>query len=410
MNSLYVGLACALFTTACTAGGATDVAVIERDSAGVRIAESPGDDAAVPQWQLEAPRVSIGVLEGEAAYQFDGVRASMLHGDRIIVLNGGSQELRYFDLEGQHVRTVGRKGGGPGEFEGATWIGRHAGDSIAVYDSRHRRISMFDREGNLGRSITPEFSFGSIAGRLADGSYIIRPSIFIGPDSEMRMGLQRQDVGVLRVSPDGQTVDTLAIYPGSEAVMDGGGTGQQRWISIRTLPFGRSTQMAAADSVVYVGTSDAWAIDVLDGQGTLRRSIRRLRELPLVTPEMIERYRESQLASITNENARRESERFYATVDYPERLPAHGALQVDEDGNLWVQDYLISRSDSLRWSVFDPAGRLTGRVAMPPRMTVHQVGHDFVLGRVQDDLDVEHVVLFGLSRGPTREYADAGAR
>jgi hypothetical protein len=33
-------------------------------------------------------------------------------------------------------------------------------------------------------------------------------------------------------------------------------------------------------------------------------------------------------------------------------------------------------------------------------MVVYEIGPDFVLGRLQDDLDVQQVVLFGLSRGP----------
>ena len=410
MKATYVGFALALLTSACASGAASDVAVSVRDSAGVEIVENAGDDASVPQWQLEAPRVSIGVLEGDAAYQLDGVRASMLHGGRILVLNGGSQELRFYDLAGQHVRTVGRKGGGPGEFENAYWLGPHLGDSIVVYDLGARRISVLDRDGAFGRSLTPEFSFGTMVGRLADGSFIVRPGIMIGPGNEIANGLQRATIGVLRVAADGQSVDTLATYPGSEAFIESGGTGGRNWITVRSRPFGLSTQVAAGGSLIYVGMSDAWAIDVLDGSGTLRRSIRRTRERTPVTPEVIDRYRESQLASVTNDNARRESERFYATVEYPDRLPAYGQLRVDDAGNLWVQDYSVARSDSLRWTVFDPSGRVMGRVAMPPRMVVHQIGPDFVLGRVQDDLDVEHVVLFGLSRGPTREYADAGGR
>lgn len=345
------------------------------------------------------------MLDGDPAYQFDNVRASLLHANRIVVLNGGSQDLRFFDLDGRHVRTVGRKGGGPGEFENAFWLGPHAGDSILVYDFSQRRISVLDREGAFGRSVTPEFSFGNMAGRLADGSFVVRPGVIFGAGSAPPSGLQRPDIVLLRATLEGQVSDTLAIYPGSEALMESGGTAGQRWIRIRTQPFGRSTQVAAGDSTIYVGTSDAWSIDVLDPEGSLIGLIRRSRELGPVTPDVIERYVASQLDALRNQDARQENERFYATVDYPERLPAYGSMRVDDDGNLWVQDYVVARDDSLRWSIFDRAGRILGRVSMPPGMAVHQIGPDYVLGMVRDELDVEHIVLFGLARGSTREYA-----
>lgn len=48
MKAYLVGCALALLGSACAAGGAADVAVSERDSAGIRIVDNPGDDSSLP--------------------------------------------------------------------------------------------------------------------------------------------------------------------------------------------------------------------------------------------------------------------------------------------------------------------------------------------------------------------------
>lgn len=54
----------------------------------------------------------------------------------------------------------------------------------------------------------------------------------------------------------------------------------------------------------------------------------------------------------------------------------------------------------------DPEGRLLGQIDLPYRFTVYEIGSDYVLGRRVDELDVEHVELYGLNTGdrPLTEF------
>jgi hypothetical protein len=81
-----------------------------------------------------------------------------------------------------------------------------------------------------------------------------------------------------------------------------------------------------------------------------------------------------------------------------ETVPAFDHLITDEAGNLWVRDYLVSPDDAPRWSVFDPQGRWLGTAETPAGMDVYQIGSDWILGRVKDDLDVEYVRLYPLEK------------
>ena len=392
---------------ACATGEGADVTV--RDSAGIQIVDNPGADAQLPQWTVDAePRVAIGVLEGEPAYQLDQVRASVLHGDRIMVANGGSMELRAFDLGGKHLATGGRKGGGPGEFQGIRWMARFDGDSVIIYDPNNRRFSIFSLDAQFGRSFAPEEQFFGVAGRLADGSFVLPPTLVFSTSDGPRNGLVRDSARVIRVSATGASPDTLLVVIGGETYIQTSSSGGQvtsMWV--RTAPFAHNTTIAVGDSIFYTATSDRYEISGWAPDGRLVRLIRRDIQPGAVSQADIDRYKQQQLDNTRSDNDRRELEKALAEMPYPDRMPAHGPIRMDDDGNLWVQDYSPWTTEPTRWTVFDEEGRAIGTVTLPPRFTVHQIGSDYVLGMIRDDLDVEQVVVYGLARSASREIAAA---
>ena len=50
------------------------------------------------------------------------------------------------------------------------------------------------------------------------------------------------------------------------------------------------------------------------------------------------------------------------------------------------------------WTVFDAEGRIQGLVETPPGLEVFEIGEEYVLGVVEDDLGVEYVQLWALDR------------
>ena len=70
----------------------------------------------------------------------------------IYVADVQANEIRVFGADGAHLRTIGRSGDGPGEFNALyalAWIG----DTLAAFDPRNGRISFLSPEGDwLGSS------------------------------------------------------------------------------------------------------------------------------------------------------------------------------------------------------------------------------------------------------------------
>lgn len=80
-------------------------------------------------------------------------------------------------------------------------------------------------------------------------------------------------------------------------------------------------------------------------------------------------------------------------------FPAYGRLLPRGDGEIWVEEFeRPGHTGGSRWMVFDATGVSTARVTTPASFTPMQVGADYVLGVFRDEVDVEHIRMYGLSR------------
>jgi hypothetical protein len=95
----------------------------------------------------------LGVVEGGGPTQFSEI-AHVVSDDRrrVFVVDYGSQEIRIFDGQGRHLRSIGGPGQGPGEFTGLSGISLEPGGEILAWDPRMRRYTIFDSTGTFLRT------------------------------------------------------------------------------------------------------------------------------------------------------------------------------------------------------------------------------------------------------------------
>ena len=393
---VIVGLL-ALGNAACGAGEQPRVRAVVRDSAGITIVEN-----SAPLWREEEtwrlttePVVNIGVVVGEPEYQLHNVvGATRLDDGRIVVANGGTGEIRFYDPSGRFVSSVGRPGEGPGEFGSLGMLFR-LGDSLVAYDYQLRRTSVFDDKGTFARSFTLEAPPGhsglSPRGALADRTLLVSTNrVFVY--GEAQPGVVRDTVLYLRHDLDGALVDSIGRFPGVQYVV----RVTEGAMSVSSLPFGIRPLTAIHASGFFYGTSDRYEIRRYAADGTLEMLIRRVFEPRRVTPEDVTAYKEQVLTAMGQRN-RQAVERMLADTPFPETMPAFAQLQVDGEGNLWVEEYR-SPADRhpRRWTIFDPTGQMLGTIETPDRFTIFEIGEDYVLGRWIDNFDIEYVRLYGL--------------
>ncbi|MEZ4414285.1 MAG: hypothetical protein R3E10_00875 [Gemmatimonadota bacterium] len=69
-------------------------------------------------------------------------------GDKLLVSDGGTERIDWFDPEGRHLRSLGRDGEGPGEFRRLEMVRcRDDGSGFMAVDSEEWRIQFFDADG-----------------------------------------------------------------------------------------------------------------------------------------------------------------------------------------------------------------------------------------------------------------------
>lgn len=371
-----------------------------RDSAGVEVVENraptgPADAA----WAVdEVAFLEIGLEDGPPEYQFSRVEGALrLPDGRIVVADGGSRQVRFFNPTGRFLFSSGRRGDAPGEYREIVGLGYGPGDSIWVFDYGNRRFTVLTGDGELARTLTldPTLSNVSAVGRLADGSFVVREfwSSAGRGAAAIRLGLVRDLAAVARYAPDGAKMDTIGLFLGREIYVsteDGRGV-------MSTPLFAHVTSAAVHADKVFVGDQEFFEVGVYSADGTLRRIIR-LTGIDLrVTGDDIARAIEWRLAAVSSEQRPMMRAQLDA-MDVPATRPAYSKLLVDSDGALWVGDHAPYPEDPLLWHVFDAGGRLVSVVEMPQRFRVFDVGADWILGVWRDDLDVEHIRLFHLRK------------
>jgi hypothetical protein len=408
--------ACALLAfmlvAACGGGqsGASSAGAV-RDSAGITIVEN-----ATPAWTdsaawriADTPALSIGVAEGDPDHELYQVRGAVRLSDgTIVVANGGTHQLRFYDADGALRGTAGRQGGGPGEFQLLAAVERLPADTVLAVDARNRRLSIFDPSGRHIRDVplggSNPFLFLSIVGALGEGAFLATaPTMRMGPDLLNRpVGPAVDSMQLFRVDSTGATTDTIGVFPGMHVNV------RPVEIAGRSMPiaipvgFSPATQVAAGPDAVYIGLSETYEIGVYSPGGALRRIIRKSHEPRAVTERDKKTFHDRVLTRASQSAAGRVPQIMeqmiaaMADAEFPQTMPAYGRLLVDPDRNLWVAEYRPSDDEPQHWTVFDPEGHLLDMVTLPRDLNVTDIGSDYVLGRVTDDAEVEHVVLYEL--------------
>lgn len=402
-----------LFLLPACAQDAALPATAARDSAAITIVENRGSGWGPGEgWVVEdEPTLDVGVLEGDEPYLLSGVGGSVrLPDGRIVLTNGGTQELRAYDSEGRHLASAGGRGGGPGEFER---IGRvfsfSGGDSLLVYDGGQVRASVFTPELEFVRSypMGEVVQFPVPVAALDDGSLVAYAGLIFMP-GDIENGLVRRTRALWVFGPDGRAGDSLISFRGQEAWFESGGSGGRTWISVATPLFPRGAAFAATDSLVLMAETDRYEVRILERGGRVDRIVRKMTDPVPVTPDEVEAEKEERLQQ-QDEEDRNEYRRRLDEMPVPETFPAMEDLMVDALDHIWVREVRRPTDPgSPVWTVFDPRGRLMGRVGTPAGLDIHQIGRDFVLGRWRDDLDVEHVRLHRLERPEVRGASGSG--
>ena len=385
-------------------GEAATSKALVRDSMGVSISENVDADTEVTWSVGEEPILTIGEsLQAPEEYQFIGdldlidLDLIRLPEGGILVADAGDRSLREYDENGIYVRTWGREGEGPGEFRNIRGTHRLGADSVAVWDDGLNRLTVFDMNGELGRTMgLSSFTFSEMVGVVqGDNQPVFREipvTVSIDPSNIMSLlnadevdEVRRAQVRVELWDATGNQVAILGPYPGGEQhVLITKMSGSSMMYSTSRINYGRDVVTGVWGSLVIASPNDTYELRAYGSGGSLERIIRLDRVPVPVNEDHVQAWR---------------AEHGGDDVPVASHLPAYSKALGDELGYLWVRDYSIPGEETQRWTVFNTAGIVVTRLETAARFKFAEIGSDYILASQSDDLGVVSVVLLSLDRG-----------
>ncbi|TVP72611.1 MAG: hypothetical protein EA352_12545 [Gemmatimonadales bacterium] len=395
-----------------------------RDSLGISIVEvrsleDPGPGGLEVVWADSVRFGRTGAAEADPEYLFGGVSGALRLADgTVVVADRQALALRMFTPDGTHLRTVGRRGEGPGEFQAVTGIRRLPGDSIFVID-RGTRWSVFDPDGAFvtsGRFDLSDWAsdiYPEIEGVFSDGSFFIRHRF--GRDTREEADV-RVSIPQWRAYRSGRTGDPIAHFDTimGPATVQLSGAGGAPGGGMPARPVMLRPQMGLFDVVqgdhVYRVSDHLDEIRVHDADGALQRIIRfqveqedRQAAAPSADraddPEVAEAQRRHEELQTRFERT------FPELADQVGGTALFSGLAVDEAGFLWLRQ---GRGEGVpegmaRWLVLDPDGVPRHSVHLPERWTARgqggmAIGTDAITTTEMDEFMVQTVVVAPLRR------------
>jgi hypothetical protein len=358
-------------------------------------AAESGTPTGVPQEILPAPRLSVGVLEGDTLREFSRVVTPFVLPDGALAVPlGQARVIRVFDRNGAFVRTLGRPGEGPGEFASldAAWS---RGDTIEAFDGLSARVTRFLPDGTS--ETVPLESVRSAQGMLGvlGEGWALYGVASVPPGGRDQMRVHRFSRSGAHLGELG-ALEGMLRFSDPTAKFSGPTPLSPKWL------------LAGHANHVFIAESMEPLIRVVDSAGTVLREIS---WQPDPSPGIDATLRAviDSAVNYSMDGMFRSSREQLEAAPAPDRLSVAWGLIVDAEGFAWVRPYDPMRNavalGGLRgpgkggaWLIFSPEGERVGEVTLPDELEPTQITTDAVAGIVRDELGVETVRVYPLTR------------
>ncbi len=330
-----------------------------------------------PEWEGKAQLIQeaiIGVGQESEEYYLGRPVGIVAHGDHIYILDNQVPILRMYDLQGNHVRDIGRIGQGPGEYQMPWSLGINSVDgTLFIREAMGGTLHEYSREGDPLGLRRPALGGASVAPTLHlkvtnTGIPYIRVSKYRRDQESKTEGYQTNYM--VSVDPSGSLIDTLFVPDYlDQSYLLVAHTPEGLPISER-VPFSPEQIWTMSPSGILIhGISDSYHLQLVAQDGseqTIHREVTPVEVLPNERRWYEQRIRDSFKRFDTGWrwNAK-------ATPTYK---PYFSFIFADQNGRIWILRQGIGRfkesediwQNMLNFEVFEEnTGRYLGEVEVP---------------------------------------------
>lgn len=378
-------IAVAIGLVACAADTPPRITVERTDSAGVTIITNHGADFLL-DWTFTPTLTLGGEDEGPEAFFNIGLSSVAADADgNLYIMDAGNHRIVIFDEAGNHLRTLGRQGGGPGEFQ--MWpsgITIAHDRSINVYDIGKQGLVRFDPAGN------------PLQTRRIEGGQI-RSYALLSDGIAIHVDHHFDSVASDRIQTITDAGDTTTIISVARPPLKPVDFGCVRISGMATI-FAPSLQWDALDDQIFINPAADYVIDLYDG-ARLAASIRR--DLPPrpATRELALRQvgEDFKVGLGAAGECKVPAARVVEEQGIADVIPAISRIRVAPNGTIWVQRYAI-RGEIAPIDIFSPDGEYLGTLPEGAPFPAAFLPEDRIAAIEKDEFDLQRVVVYHIDR------------
>jgi len=369
------------------------------DSAGVRVVSYDLTDVPIPTYRTVASHdLEVGTQDGAPEYAFSSIPDLAVTSDgSIVVSDAVARELRVYAAGGTYVRTIGRRGEGPGEFSGAPMIAGIAGDTMFAFDARTVRVTSFGLDGELIETTSPgtdEIGRPQSMIRQDDGTYLM-VSRWVAPGAEEELydvRMELDSIVIEHVDATGALIDTMRVMAERSRArrVQSPRAGVFSVLQADT-PYSPRAFVRSDGTRARLAFSDAFELELRDSRGEVATILRVLGVGHPATADDIRAVQEARLREELGDGEIAPAVRRLNLDFLPDRLPAFASVRISDEGDIWVALMEYDASGGYDWLVFTPAGELRGSVHTPADLQLFAIRGDHIVGVFRDELDVPYV-------------------
>jgi hypothetical protein len=295
----------------------------------------------------------------------------------IYVLDWGDVDIKVFSPDGRLLRTIGKKGQGPGEFDIPAYFVLSADGRIFLLSGRQYQISVLSNTGTYLSSFRVD---GFCHGLAVDGQNRVYYSRLLYPEPGGGEAFQliQNRMALFRTDEKGQERTDLGEYLDVTMLRKVLRAGEGGTVTSMTSRESYTTSwLVGPDSRVYLGYNKDYRLDVHDPDWKLL--FRFGREFtPVRHPE------------------------YKPDGAHPEFYPAFSDWRkfFDDKGNLWLEQYVEEGVKDHVFDVFSPDGVYLNQVQVPQALFLVRGDKAYSIIRTEDEILV--VKRFRMVREPEK--------
>ena len=309
--------------------------------------------------------LSIGEAEGREEYLFSQVRGiSVDEEERIYVLDSREAHIKVFQKTGEYLKTIGRKGQGPGEMQMPFYVQITSKNEVMVHDTMAQRLSFFSLDGKY----------------LRQNSSAKTRNFFNPKKMDSQDNLIVFTVG----APPPVGGKELKVYDSNLELLTT--VAQEERGTRGIIDIGKSSLYCAvspSDNIVW-GDSKEYVLQILNQEGNLIKRIIKEYNPVEITAEDKEKYEKQYEAPVKRG----------MKLNFRAHFPAFSEISVDDEERVFVKTYerVEGKEELFYFDVFEHGGKYIAKVPIQANLNRYSIWKKNKLYTIEEDEEGYQVV------------------